>query len=67
MAGSLGISVNELDAMAYRLWGRSFWAEKEARVGDVSGLSKRSAQTKRGHSTRSMITDLREWMEQQNG
>lgn len=55
MAGKLGVRWQDLDALAYRVFGQSFHAEREARTGDISGLSKRSAQTKRGHVSRALL------------
>jgi len=63
VAKGLGLDVRDLQALAYRLWGESFHSEREKRLADVSGLSKRSAQTKRGHVTRQLIKDVRTWIE----
>jgi transcriptional regulator with XRE-family HTH domain len=62
LAKALDLDVNDLQALSYRMWGGSFWYERARRLGDVSGLSKRSAQTKRGHVTRQIIKDARAWL-----
>ena len=63
MAAKLGLSAPEdLDALARKVFGQSFHAEQEARLGDVSGLSKRSAQTKRGHVSRALIADVEKYL-----
>jgi len=62
MAGKLGVRWQDLDALAYRVFGQSFHAEREARTGDVSGLSKRSAQTKRGHVSRALLADVEKYL-----
>lgn len=64
VAKGLGLEVNDLEALAYRLWGRSFLDERERRLGDVLGLSKRSAQTKRGHVTRGLLADANAYLGQ---
>jgi transcriptional regulator with XRE-family HTH domain len=62
MAGKLGLRPEDLDALAYRVFGQSFRAEREARTGDVSGLSKRSAQTKRGHVSRALLAAVDDYL-----
>ena len=62
MAGKLGVRWQDLDALAYRVFGQSFHAEREARTGDVSGLSKRSAQTKRGHVSRALLAAVNDYL-----
>lgn len=59
VAAGLGMEVDELASLAYTLWGHSFWSERDQRVGDLSGLTKRSAQTKRGHATRKIIAEIK--------
>lgn len=60
MAAKLGVSPSDFETLAYRVFKQSFRAEREARLGDVSGLSKRSAQTKRGHVSRNLLAEIRE-------
>ena len=48
--------------LSNHMWRRSFIAERESRLGDVSGLSKRSAQTKRGHVTRTLLADIADFL-----
>ena len=62
MAAKLGVRPADLDTLAYRVFGQSFRAEREARTGDVSGLSTRSAQTKRGHVSRALISDVESYL-----
>jgi transcriptional regulator with XRE-family HTH domain len=63
MATKLGLSAPEdLDALARTLFGQAFHSEREARLGDVSGLSKRSAQTKRGHVSRALLAEVDEYL-----
>ena len=56
--GRLGLEWWELDSLAYVSFGHDFISERERRVGDLHELSKRSAQTKRGHATRTILTEL---------
>jgi transcriptional regulator with XRE-family HTH domain len=63
LAKGLDLDVDDFQVLSYRMWGRSFWVERAHRLGDVSGLSKRSAQTKRGHATRQIIKDVRAWLD----
>ena len=62
MAAKLGVRPEDLDALAYRVFGQSFRAEREARTGDVSGRSKRSAQTKRGHVSRALLAAVDDYL-----
>ena len=64
VAKGLGLDAKDLQALAYSLWGQSFHHERATRLGDVSGLSKRSAQTKRGHVTRALLADVRDHLGQ---
>jgi len=58
MAAKMGLRPPAFDALARRVFGRSFRSEGDSRLGDTSGLSKRSAQTKRGHVTRALLAEL---------
>jgi len=63
MATKLGLSAPEdLDAVARKVFGQSFRDERDARAGDVSGLSKRSAQTKRGHVSRALLEEVDKYL-----
>ena len=63
MASKLGLSTPEdLDALARTLFGQAFHTEREARLGDITGLSKRSAQTKRGHVSRELLAAVKEYL-----
>jgi transcriptional regulator with XRE-family HTH domain len=59
MAAKLGLSNPEdLATLAHKMFGHSFRDEQDVRLGDVSHLSKRSAQTKRGHVSRAMLAEV---------
>jgi transcriptional regulator with XRE-family HTH domain len=63
MASRLGLdSPSDLDALARLVFGQSFQDERGKRIGDVSGLSKRSAQTMRGHVSRALLADIRNYL-----
>ena len=63
MATKLGLSAPEdLDALARKVFGQPFHSEREARLGDVAGLSKRSAQTKRGHVSRALLAEVDKYL-----
>lgn len=59
IAKTLGLNPDDLTRLAEETYGRSFIQERDARASDAMGLS-RSARTKRGHVTRSMIEELRD-------
>lgn len=63
IAKRLSVPPNVVDAAAYRVFGQSLRAEREQRLGDVSGLSAGAAQTKRGHVTRGLVAALDEWLQ----
>jgi len=59
VAQRLDLEPRMLDWLARRLYGRTFIEEREARLGpDIADLPKQSARTKRGHITRTLITDV---------
>lgn len=63
MAAKLGLDVpSDLEAFAYRIFGLGFQNERARRLGDVSGLSKRSAQTKRGHVSRALLAEIADYL-----
>lgn len=63
MAAKLGLSAPEdLDALSRTVFGQPFHNEREARLGDITGLSKRSAQTKRGHVSRELLAAVKEYL-----
>jgi hypothetical protein len=62
LSASQNLDVDDFKALCHQLWGRSFWLERERRLGDVAGLSSRSAQTKRGHVTRAMLADISHYL-----
>jgi transcriptional regulator with XRE-family HTH domain len=60
VAARVDLSVGTVQALAMYLWGRQFFEERDRRAGSLSGLSRRSAQSKRGHATRALIAEMRE-------
>jgi transcriptional regulator with XRE-family HTH domain len=62
IAKRLDLDWKDLSMLSYAMWRRSFIAERESRLGDVSGLSMRSAQTKRGHVTRVLLADIADFL-----
>lgn len=58
IAKRIGTTTTAVDQAAVDLYGRSFLAERDKRAGNLSGLSKASARTKRGHVTRTMIDEI---------
>jgi transcriptional regulator with XRE-family HTH domain len=54
----LGLSGEQLNELSIRVYDRRFLDEREARAGDLTGATKRSAQTSRGHASRSMLAEL---------
>jgi hypothetical protein len=62
VAKRLDLDWQDLSILSMAMWRRSFFAERESRLGDVSGMSKRSAQTKRGHVTRALLADIADFL-----
>lgn len=58
-ARRLGLSAAEAAGAAQAAWGRDFAAERDARLGDVSGMPLRSLQARRGLVSRGMLAELR--------
>jgi transcriptional regulator with XRE-family HTH domain len=58
-ARRLGLTAAEVARAARALWGRDFAAERDARLGGVSGLPPRSLQARRGLVSREMLAELR--------
>lgn len=65
IAKGLGLEPRALEWLSRGLYGRSFIDEREARLGDVSDLSKHSARTKRGHVTRALVSELQKHLDQE--
>lgn len=65
MAKSLEVTPELLDWLARRLYGHSFVQERNERAGDLTGLPKRSAQTKRGHATRALVDEVRAYLDRE--
>lgn len=62
MAAKLGLNHVELASVAQHIFRRSFQDERDTRLGDVSDLTKRSAQTKRGHVSRAMLAEIADYL-----
>lgn len=60
-AERLGLTVDELEQAAHRLWGRTLYSEREARL-SISDDS-RANQAKRGHVTRALLRELRAYLD----
>jgi transcriptional regulator with XRE-family HTH domain len=61
IAKRVGRPVEDVDQAAYRVFGQSLFAERDQRAGDLGGVAAASAQTKRGHVTRQLVTELRDY------
>lgn len=59
-AAKLGLGTDVFIELCRQRFGHSFRTEREQRAGDLSKLSPRSAQVKRGHAARGVLSDLRE-------
>jgi hypothetical protein len=59
-AADLAISPDVFIELCRQRFGRSFRAEREHRAGDLSALRPGSAQVKRGHAGRALLSDLRD-------
>ena len=57
-ARRLGIEPAQVRLAARVLWRRDFAEERDGRVGEVSGLSPRTLQARRGHAARAMLAEL---------
>src|ERR1022692_522422 len=61
-ARRLGIEPAQVRLAARALWRRDFAEERDARVGDASGVPQRTLQARRGHAARAMIAELSEFL-----
>jgi len=59
-AADLAISPDVFIELCRQRFGRSFRAEREHRAGDLSALRPRSAQVKRGHAGRAVLSEVRD-------
>jgi|SRR5450755_226211 hypothetical protein len=59
-AAKLGLSTDVFIELCQQRFGHSFRTERDQRAGDLSKLSPRAAQVKRGHVARAVLADLRE-------
>ena len=59
-AANLGLGTGVFIKLCQQRFGHSFRTERDQRAGDLSKLSPRSAQVKRGHAARTVLSDLRE-------
>jgi transcriptional regulator with XRE-family HTH domain len=63
LAAKVGLKAPvDLERIAHQVFGQGFVFEREDRLGDVKGLSKRSAQTKRGHVSRALLAELDDYL-----
>jgi hypothetical protein len=61
-AERLGVPVPYVKAAARALWAHDLEAERDATAGDENAVAG-SLQARRGHATRAMLTELREYMD----
>lgn len=66
LAKALDLQPDDLEQIADEMYGRTFVDEREARLGDISGLSKESLRTKRGHVTRALMEEVREHLKRRD-
>src|ERR1019366_2636747 len=59
-SAKLGLGADVFIELCQQRFGHSFRSERDQRAGDLSKLSPRSAQVKRGHAARAVLADLRE-------
>jgi hypothetical protein len=62
VAKRLDLDWQDLQRVSYDMWQLPFFTAREKNLGDVSGLSKRSAQTKRGHVTRALLAEMADFL-----
>jgi transcriptional regulator with XRE-family HTH domain len=60
-AERLGVPAPYVKAAAHALWSHDFEAERDARAGNDTAAGR--LQARRGHATRAMLTELREYMD----
>ncbi|WP_433465797.1 helix-turn-helix domain-containing protein [Spirillospora sp. CA-128828] len=64
IARTLEIEPRMLDWLAREMFDRPFSEERDARAGDLSYLPERSARSKRGHMSRTMTAEVRDFIDQ---
>lgn len=57
-AARLGVTPEVFRVLIYMTFGRHLDQERNRRIGDVTGLSPRTIQAKRGHATRAIVAEL---------
>ncbi len=62
-ARRLEVTPAEVDEAARALWGQVLAGERDRRVGSVEGESPRALQARRGHVTRALLDELRQYLE----
>jgi helix-turn-helix protein len=62
VAERIGVSAEVVHGAAVDLWTRTLTAERDRRLGDVSALSARSRQAKRGAMTRALTQEIRNYI-----
>ncbi len=62
-ADRLGVLAVQVKAASRVIWGRDFEEERDSRVGN-GGVPAQSLQARRGHATRAMVEELRDYLRQ---
>lgn len=57
-ASRLGVTPDILRVAVFATYGRHLDQERNRRIGDVTGMSPRTVQAKRGHATRAIVAEL---------
>lgn len=65
VAKAIDVEPTVIELISKKLYGHPFIDERDKRVGSVSHLSKQSARTKRGHATRAIIAEIRDYVERE--
>lgn len=63
IAKGLDLPSGMLDWVARRMFGHGLIEERDLRLGDLTDLPKRSAQTKRGHATRAIVGEVEKYLD----
>jgi len=66
VAGKLGYPVEWVISAAHDLWGHSLTEERDARLGDTSGIPARTLQAKRGAMTRKLTAEIAAYIKREN-
>jgi hypothetical protein len=65
VADQLGVTLVRLIDASSSLFGSTVTQERDRRAGDLSAMSKRSAQARRGHATRAIVAELEQYLAEQ--